>query len=1327
MALSFTANDITNAVFQQVSAQLKAYAKAAGVRSLYTIGRKDKQLFFGPESLDPDDPYASPPGTLYEEPSPLDFEIFETGKTTVQGPVSDEYGTFVSAAAPVKNPLTHEVIMTVGIDVEASEWQREIRKVQFLFAFITLIPLSILAACYFLLRLRRNTSQKRYRLLQHTEAIACALIMLLLTLTASGLFHQAEKLSREKTFHSMAQIKAGIYAELLENVRSTIYTLVKFTESSVSIDRQKFATYCQSVVGRDAVQACLWAPVLENNGSASLAYPVLYVEPKQTYEEITGQDLLKNTACEKAIRRTLQTNRTIASDPIRLTEETGPPEILIVRPVNSKHRKGIAAIIVQPESIIAKRIASSAYEQAGLSASLFHLETNSPPQLLTCSEEQQTPDWNSLRKDLHLIIPAFIFGKTYALVITPEPKWLKAHPLRQGKTALIIGLAVSILLTSLIAILSNRPAMLEKLIQQRTAELKFTQFTLDHSADAAYRISPDAIVIYVNDAACKQLGYTQKELLRMSIADFDPSFSEESWRKHWEELKLKKSIRIENSHRKKSGQLFPVEIHVSYIRYDGQECACAFVHDITERVHMLEKLELTHFALDHTADPVFRLNPDSTISYVNKAACKTLGYTRKELLDMSILDIDPSLTKEWWKELWNEVHNKKSIRIETVHQTKDGVIFPVEVHSTSIIFQGKEQHLAFANDITERKRAEEKLQNLTNIQSLILDNSTLGIALVNNRIFEWVNPRLCELMDRPIEKVQGASTRILYSSDEQYEEQGRIAYKTLAGGKRSDNTIQFSRSDGTKFWCRLIGKALNPERPNDGSIWMFEDITEQNEARVELQRLSTAIEQASETVLITDETGIIQYVNPAFEKDSGYSRSEVLGKTPVFLQSGRHDRAFYSNLWNIIQSGKTWTGRFTNQRKDGSIYINDVSISPLQDSSGTITGYVSVQRNITDELEKEERFRQSQKMEAVGQLAGGIAHDFNNILQAIRGFSEILIAKFDQQSAEYQNTVEIRKATRRAAELTRQLLAFSRKQPIDRKRVNINVIIQDADALLQMLLTNRIRCELDLAPDLHDIFADRSQIMQIIMNLAVNARDAMPDGGTLTLKTENITFTQKEHAEQNDKKDYICLTISDTGYGMDQDVQEHLFEPFFTTKAVGKGTGLGLAAVYGIVEQNKGWIHVCSAKDQGSTFKTYLPAFTAGSDVEDQPEQHEQILLVEDDADTRNMVVHVLKKAGYQVMVAKSAEEALTLFDRHRENISMLFTDISLPGQDGIELADLLRTKKQNLPVLLYSGYRDPRELWDVFDKKQYHFIKKPFSITHLLASICKTLADESL
>lgn len=512
-------------------------------------------------------------------------------------------------------------------------------------------------------------------------------------------------------------------------------------------------------------------------------------------------------------------------------------------------------------------------------------------------------------------------------------------------------------------------------------------------------------------------------------------------------------------------------------------------------------------------------------------------------------------------------------------------------------------------------------------------------------------------------------------------------------------------------------------------------IADQKKTENELRRLTTAIDQSPETVVITDTTATIQYVNPSFEKTTGYTRKEAIGQNPNILKSDVQNPTVYRQMWEMLTEGKTWEGQLTNKKKDGTLYTEEVSISPVRAPDGTITNYVAVKRDITEELARDEQMKQAQKMEAVGQLAGGIAHDFNNILQAILGFSELLqLSMSDSTEQQKTNVTEIQNAAKHAADLTRQLLVFSRKQPVSFAPNDLNSIVKNIQSFIESIIGESIRLQSHIQPKPLPIHGDARQLERAILNIVINARDAMPQGGTLTLETSHATFS-KEYADANPKihaGEFACLRIADSGVGMTQKVVEHIFEPFFSTKAPGKGTGLGLAAFYGIIQEHKGWVNVYSEPDQGTVFKIYLPLRNSSPMPAPQAERPnrliqkvgagQSILLVEDDPAIRSIADNVLSKSGYQVTTASSAEEAEQLFRSCDGNVALLVSDFILPKMNGGELAALLTDLKPDLPVIICSGYAGDRVNRINLERKGFTFLEKPYSIVNLLALVQKTL-----
>ncbi len=503
------------------------------------------------------------------------------------------------------------------------------------------------------------------------------------------------------------------------------------------------------------------------------------------------------------------------------------------------------------------------------------------------------------------------------------------------------------------------------------------------------------------------------------------------------------------------------------------------------------------------------------------------------------------------------------------------------------------------------------------------------------------------------------------------------------------------------------------------------------QARAERELLSTAIEQAAETIVITDNLGTIQYVNPAFEKISGYSREEARGQNPRILKSGKHDLLFYEDLWGTITSGKTWRGRFINKHKDGTLYTEETAISPVTDTSGRISNFVAVKRDVTREEKLELQFRQAQKMESIGRLAGGVAHDFNNMLSVILGYSELLLSKLNPEDKIYRDIQEIHAAGKRSASLTTQLLAFARKQPIVPECLNLNECVSNMLKMLRRLIGENIELIWKPGEHLDNVYADPSQIDQILANLCVNARDAIGNAGKITLETTNVTMDDiycSNHAYFKPGP-YVMLAISDDGHGMNEETRLKIFDPFFTTKEPGKGTGLGMSTVYGIVKQNNGFINVYSEIGKGTTIKIYLPRYSRADVTGKQEEQEEivhgqgeRILLVEDETAILELIQTMLEDIGYQVIAAESPEEAVLLAGGQKESLHLLITDVVMPQMSGKELAVQLQKIHPKIKTLYMSGYTSNIIAHRGILEKGVYFINKPFSMRELSKKIRQVL-----
>lgn len=511
------------------------------------------------------------------------------------------------------------------------------------------------------------------------------------------------------------------------------------------------------------------------------------------------------------------------------------------------------------------------------------------------------------------------------------------------------------------------------------------------------------------------------------------------------------------------------------------------------------------------------------------------------------------------------------------------------------------------------------------------------------------------------------------------------------------------------------------------------DLRMLQQAEDQIRRLAAAVEQTGETIVITDTEGIIEYVNSSFTAVTGYTREEAIGQSPRILNSGEQADAIFAEMWKTISQGKTWRGRLVNKKKDGSLFTEDATISPIINPAGTIAHYVAAKRDITEQLLTEEKYRHAQKMEAMGQLAGGVAHDFNNMLAIILGQVEIALLKILPDDPLKKRLQEIKIAANRSSNLTQQLLGFARKQSRQSQILNLSDTVATMLTMLKRLIGEH--CELRWSAEAESPFVDidPGHFNQILTNLIINARDAIEDSGVISVKTRQVlldeVFCQNHPGSRTGK--YVLLDISDSGCGMSQEILDKIFDPFFTTKEIGKGTGLGLSMVFGLIKQNNGYIVANSTPGQGSTFSLYFPQVQIEGEPSIQSDNKilldgtETILVVEDETALLDITTSMLTESGYRVLSAQGPFAAIQLAEKYKDPIHLLLTDIVMPKMNGVELSDYLLKIEPEIKILYMSGY--PREHFSQLKQRNttVQLLKKPFSL-HKLTQIVREVLDAS-
>lgn len=745
----------------------------------------------------------------------------------------------------------------------------------------------------------------------------------------------------------------------------------------------------------------------------------------------------------------------------------------------------------------------------------------------------------------------------------------------------------------------------------RASEEKFRNI-FDRHAAVKLLIDPvNGSIIDANQAATAYYGWSKEEMRRMRIQDINTLSDEEVKQEMERAASLERSY-FEFRHRRSDGSEHDVAVFSSNVGEANQLMLHSIIYDITERKKIEQELQFTRFAVDNLADMAFWMNAEGRFVYVNRASCNALGYSRDELLNMRVSDIDPLFPADRWSENWTKLRELKHNVLESQHRTREGRIFPVEINDNFIEIDGHEYNCAFARDITDRKRAEHLLA-------------------------------------------------------EQY---------------------------------RLI---------------------------------HTILETTPQLMVFKDRNGVYREVNQAFCSFMGNRKEAIIGKTDYDLFPPDDAALYSSGDAEVIETGDPLEKEMLVQSDVRSRWLHVVK-SPVLDGEEKIIGVLCSVNDLTERKHAEEereillaQLYQAQKMDSIGRLAGGVAHDFNNMLGVILGYTEMVMEQMDPDQPQYDMLKEVHRAAERSADLTRQLLAFARKQVAEPKIIDLNETVEGMLKMLRRLIGEDIELiwipEKNIAP----IYFDSSQLDQILANLCINARDALSGTGRITIETAN-TDLDTEFPDYHGviaPGRYVSLTVSDNGCGMDSETMARIFEPFFTTKQSGKGTGLGLATVYGIVKQNNGFTNVYSEEGQGTSFKIYLPRHSedkaSGSEqvplVESDPGDR-TILLVEDDLSILNMTETMLKKLGYLVLTASAPKDAIRVAKEYPARIDLLMTDVIMPEMNGRDLAENLKLSHHGIKVLFMSGYTANVIAHHGVLEEGLLFIQKPFQKKDLVTKL---------
>ena len=798
----------------------------------------------------------------------------------------------------------------------------------------------------------------------------------------------------------------------------------------------------------------------------------------------------------------------------------------------------------------------------------------------------------------------------------------------------------------------------------------------------------------------------------------------------------------------------------------------------------LDKRSLSLRETEHRFRVIFEASPDAVfvedetghVLDANPAACRLHGLTKDRLVGLHVAELVPpeqraAVTRDF--PLW---FSGALQLYEGFSYTEDGRIIPVELKASRIEYRDRPALLLVVRDISERRSGEDRrsatVQGLRAIvdiaddliacpdvdtlyrQAVELARTRLGLE--RSAIFLSDGHHVLGTFGTDMKGQTTDERTHRLPMNETWRDRFRLrapneprwslslehlqdwqdgSMRPRGQGWVAITPIQTARKAMAVF-CNdsaISHAPFDPVKQEIVAVFssLLANVMERKAAETERARLAMAVEQSAEAVLISDLNGTISYVNPAFERITGYTAKEVTGLNPRILKSGRHDVRFYERMWARLREGEVWTGRITNRRKDGSYYEAEQTISPMRDGpSGVVVGYLTVSQDVTRSTELENELRQAQKMDSIGRLAGGIAHDFNNLLTGILGFAKVIREDLGPDHPSRPDLEEILRAGDRAAKLTRQLLAFGHKQVIQIQPLDLNAVVVNLDHMLRHTLGENIELVTAATDRLRSIEADPGLMEQIIMNLVVNARDAMPSGGKLIVQTANMVADETMVARHPGVTpgDYVALVVKDNGTGMTEEVKRQAFEPFFTTKERGRGLGLGLSTVYGIVKQFGGFVELDSQLARGTEVRMFFPTVShPARELPEEPEASsgpgsETILVVEDESTVRRLTLRILTGLGYHVLEARNGDEALNVFDQFQGVIDLVLTDVIMPRMGGPELVAHLRQKTTGLKILYMSGYTDDIRMDGLHVENAASLILKPFTRESLSAEIRRVL-----
>ncbi|MCX5876290.1 MAG: PAS domain S-box protein [Deltaproteobacteria bacterium] len=869
-----------------------------------------------------------------------------------------------------------------------------------------------------------------------------------------------------------------------------------------------------------------------------------------------------------------------------------------------------------------------------------------------------------------------------------------------GVSVIIVACAVvMIVLVGMMLVLRRTNRRLQK-------QMNFWHDLLERTTAGILIVSSERRIIEVNRRLCEMYGYSRDELIGQSAEIFHLDRAQFERFGQWFDNARTAGpmVQIECQYRRKDGGTFWAVISGGpLVLPDGDMGVVWSLTDISDQKQAESELaiERSHMQTLFEVNGSGMLVVSSTrqILQVNDQFCNLFGYNRDELVGQSarVLHVDQQHYEEWAPRFQEAKAGFPIASVDYPWRRKDGSIFWCFFAGVKMELPSGESGVLWnVIDITERKQAEEKIKGQQDFLQKAIDALAHPFYVIDANDFTI---KVANKASQFGEYREGATCfQLTHNRSEPCAGDDHPCSLREIRRTKHPVVIEHIHVDpaGKEICVEIHAYPIFDNNGNLSQIIEYcLDISERKQGEEERRRLVTAIEQGVDSVVITDPKGMIQYVNPSFERITGFSKDEVIGKNPRILQSGKHDAGFYQEMWRTLASGKAWQGHLINKKKDGTLFEEEVSITPVLNEVRKIINYVAVKRDVTGEMRLEEQLRQAQKMEAIGTLAGGIAHDFNNILAIILGYAELTLRETPETDPRRDKLGEIIKASTRAKDLVRQILDFSRKTERLRQPFLMAPLVKETLKMLRASIPATIAIEERITAVDSRVLGDPSQLHQVIINLCTNAFHAMEEqGGTLSITLDSVQLGREEAAGLGGGEGrYVRLIVADSGCGMSPIIQNRIFEPYFTTKGVGKGSGMGLAVVHGILRSHDGMVRLTSQEGKGTAFEVFLPAIEqpAKENVEKEgdscPLGTERILMVDDEPAITEMFSQWLTRLGYTVTTSNNSIEALAMVRENPSGFDLIVTDQSMPFMPGSELAKEVLAIRPDLPIILCTGY----------------------------------------